>query len=163
MKTGRALLELFTASIFWLAGLFFLVLPYQEASRLKFADALLNDAQLFVPVGATLLGIAAIMTFAFYRLHRGRFFVLRMGDRYIAVDPFVISQTLRPLLRDRFPGKAVLQGVDLKRQGILQIRLALAEPQEASHMLSQVEQAFQGVLAKQFGYRRPFIVVLEEI
>lgn len=159
MKTGQALIALFVASVFWLGGLFFLVLPYQEALRLKLADALLRDAELFTPVGATLLGLAALLTFAFYRAHRGRFFVLRMGDRHVAVDPFVISQTLRPFLSERFPGKAALRGVELKRRGILEIRLVLAEPQ----VLSEVEPAFQNMLAKQFGYRRPFTVVVEEI
>ncbi len=162
MKVFQAMLELFATAIFFTAGLFFLVLPYQEALRLRLASALFQEPEWFTPAGIAFLFAAALLLLSFYFAQRDRFFVLRMGAQAVIVDPQVIDQTLRSLLHRQFLGKVALRDVEIGAHGNLEIGLLLASPESADKTLVDVEREFQVVLAKQFGYRRPFTVVVVE-
>jgi hypothetical protein len=160
MKPLASVLHLFVSMIFLSAGALLLGLFVFEPGRLKLAEALIAEPEYLVVAGAAVLSLGVFLVLGFYLAHRGKFLVVRMGERKVVVDAKVIASTLRPLFHKQFGRRLDLMSVEIGAKGQLEIALRLAPQVDAEQTLTILEVELQNLLAERFGYKRPFKLVL---
>jgi hypothetical protein len=146
---GLHLLILLT---FFLGALFFSFLPL-TFERLD----LVKKAPL---IGAGLFLAGLFLLLSFYLLHKGKFFVIKMG---VVADVRLIRHTLNECITRQFPDKISLSQVEIGRKSRIEIKVSL-QPQERKAkkaLLVDAEREFGNLLRDRFGYTKPFYLILK--
>jgi hypothetical protein len=146
-------LHLFVVLAFFLAGLFFVSLPYLPEVR----------AQIFEK--ATVIGLALFITslvllLGFYALDRGRYLVIKMG---IKTDVNVVRQTVEECIAVHFRKRIFLSDVEMDRKSRIEIRATFAslDENEREALYIEAEKELGILLKERFGYTKPFLLLVK--
>ena len=164
MRLGNLLfsaLHFFVVFFILMVGIFFLVLPYAEHFRILLIDALLSHLLYFQLFGGLLVGIGTLFLIGLYMMHRRRFFQIQMEAAKIEVDEQLIRKIVENYWKQHFPNHAYLTDVALKGTQELEIFTSLPEEKEEA-FFEEVQRELGSLLARQFGYQKPFTLTLVE-
>ena len=146
-------LHLFVVFAFFIAGFFFVCLPYLPEIRVQiFEKCTLIGLGLFITSLVLLLG--------FYALDRGRYLVIRMG---ISADVNVVRQTVEDCLMKQFPKKIALSEVEIGRRSRIEIKVRMAPlaEEEREELFIEAEKQLGILLRDRFGYSKPFYLIVK--
>ncbi|HEY4255364.1 MAG TPA: hypothetical protein VGM34_03350 [Chlamydiales bacterium] len=160
MNPFAAILHLFTSMLFLGFGSILLGFFAFEPARLKLIELLTREPDYLVLAGAAVLSVGVLLILGFYSAHRGKFLVVRMGERKVVVDAKVVASTLKPLFQKQFGQRLELLSVGIGAKGFLEIALRFAPQIDAEQTLTLIESELQLLLAQRFGYKKPFKVIV---
>ncbi len=95
-------------------GLFFIALPWAPKVRFTCADFIAERDDLFIPLGALLLGVGLILGIGFYFMQRKAYFQVRMSPA-IHVEKALLRTLLEAYWKDRYPEEKLKTDVILHR------------------------------------------------
>lgn len=153
-------LHLFVILAFFLAGFFFVALPYLPETRIQIIDFLSRRFEQCTLIGLGFFLASLLLLLGFYALNRGRYLVIRMG---ISTDLNIVRQTVEECLLRQFPKKISLSEVELGRRSRLEIRVSLAplEEDRREELFIEAEKQLVTLLRERFGYSRPFHLIVQ--
>jgi len=146
-------LHLFVVLAFFIAGLFFVALPYVPEFKAQiFEKSTLIGLGLFLSSFIFLLG--------FYALDRGRYLVIRMG---ISADVNLIRHTVEDCFARQFSKKISLSEVEIGHKSHLEFRVSFAQlsEKERLQLLTEAEKQLSILLRERFGYSKPFRFIVK--
>ena len=164
MKSGNVLfsaVHFFVIFFILTVGVLFLVLPYADHFRILLINSLLNDLPLYQILGYALIGASLLLFVGLYMLNRRRFFQIEMEAAFIEVDKGLIQEMVRGYWKELFPGKDSSVDVVVTGKQTLEVVASLPEEKEED-FFERVQRELGSLLARQFGYQKPFIVTLAE-
>jgi hypothetical protein len=146
-------LHLFVVLAFFIAGFFFVSLPYlPEIKTQIFEKSTL--------IGLSLFLTALILLLGFYALDRGRYLVIRMG---VSTDANVIRQTVEDCFARQFSKKISLSEIEIGRRSSLEIKISLTPLDEDAReaLFVEAEKQLTLLLKERFGYSKPFHLIVK--
>lgn len=151
-------LHLFVVLGLFMAGLFFVALPYLPASRLQLIDLLTNRFEKCTVIGISFFAVSILFLLGFYALDRGRFLVLRMG---ISTDLRIVRQTVEDLFARQFSKKLFLKEIAVGPKAVLELNVHLIplDEFEREELFVQAEKELSALLRERFGYTKPFYLI----
>ncbi len=154
-----SLLHLFVVFAFFIAGFFFVALPYLPESRVRVIDFFSLEFEKCTLVGLGFFALSLLLLVGFYALNRGRYLVIQMG---VAADLKVVRQTVANALSEQFPKQIALNDVELGARSRLAINVTLAPLEEEAReaLFIEAEQHLNTLLRARFGYSKPFYLVV---
>ncbi len=155
-----SVLQLFVVLAFFLAGLFFVALPYLPQTRGQIVVILSNQCEKCTIAGLGLFLASLLFFTGFYALNRGRYLVIRMG---ISADVKVIRQSVEDCLFKHFSRKISLKDLEIGAKNRLEFKVHIAPLDEANReqLFIEVEQQLSALLQKRFGYTKPFHLIVK--
>lgn len=153
-------LHLFVVLAFFIAGLFFVLLPYLPLTRIEIVDFFSHRYEQCTQIGMGLFLVALIFLLGFYALNRGKYLVIRMG---ISADLKVIQLAIEECFVKQFPKKISLKelGLGPKSRLDLKVYLAPADERAREDLFIAVEKQLSLLLHERFGYARPFHLIVK--
>lgn len=147
-------LHLFVVLAFFIAGFFFVSLPYLPEVKIQIFEKC-------TLIGLALFLAALILLLGFYALDRGRYLVIRMG---VAADVNVIQQTVEEYFARHFPKKISLTEIEIGRKSRLEIGVSLATLDEGARekLYCQVEKQLGLLLRERLGYSKEFYLMVRK-
>jgi len=154
--------QLFLVLVLACTGLFFIALPWAPQVRFTCAAFLAQRDDLFMPLGALILGVAAILGVGFYFMQRKAYFQVRMSPA-IHVERALLKTLLEAYWKERYPEEKLKTDVVLHRDQKLEFiaelpNLKSADPEK---LLSEVQLEVGGLMLHQLGYKRDFTFTFE--
>lgn len=142
-------------------GVLFVVLPYADHFRVLLINSLLSDLPLYQILGYAMIGASLLLFIGLYILNRRRFFQIEMGASLVEVDKGLIQDMVRGYWKELFPGKDTSVDIVISGKQSLEVVASLPEEREED-FFEQVQRELGSLLARQFGYQKPFTVTLAE-
>lgn len=164
MKVGNILfsaLHFFIVFFILTVGLFFFVLPYVPHLRIFLINSLLESLEFYQILGATLIGGSFLLLLALYFINRRRFFQIEMEGLKIEVEESLISEMVSNYWKGRFPNQEPYADVVIHGKQSLEVFVTLPEEKEEG-FFEEIQKELGTLLARQFGYQKPFTVNLVE-
>ena len=143
-------------------GLFFIALPWAPKVRFTCANFIAERDDLFIPLGALLLGIGLILGIGFYFMQRKAYFQVRMSPA-IHVEKALLRTLLAAYWKDRYPDEKLKTDVILHRDQRIELiaelpSLKSADPEK---LLMEVQLEVGKLMLHQLGYKRNFLFTFE--
>lgn len=153
-------LHLFVVLAFFIAGFFFVCLPYLPETRIQIIDFFSNQFEKCTLIGLGLFITSLLLLIGFYALNRGRYLVIRMG---VSTDLNIIRQTLEDCFQNAFSKKITLNEIELGRKSRLEIKVSLAPLDEEAReeLFIEAEKQLSLLLRERFGYAKPFHLIVK--
>lgn len=164
MRSGHLLFSAFHFFIICVVvggGIFILVLPYADYMRLRLIAFLTKPSELCFLIGAVVIGVGAILFAILYVMNRRRYFQLEMGGGVVAVEELLIRSAALDYFKAIFPNHELVADVVVRGKSMIEIIMTLPRAQE-EEFFSQVEQELGVILARRFGYQKPFTLTFVE-
>lgn len=155
MRTGNqffSAIQFLLVLLLFLGGGSLLGLHYVYGARQALADWILEGHNTFLILGALVLGVATLLLFSFYAMHRHPFIRFRMGERGASFDQALVKQRLEKLWEEEFTPQPV--DVHFSRGKIEVITRGELED------LEQIEERLKSLFAEEFGYSKEFHISL---
>lgn len=152
-------LHLFVLFFFFIAGLFFVLLPQLPLTRLEIVDILSHRPDVCTQVGIGIFIATALFFFGFYSLNRGKYLVIRMG---VSSDLRLIRDAVEECLAKHFPQKIALKEVGIGPKSRLDFKVHLVPVNEVmrQEIFVELEQQLGILLCERFGYNKPFHLIV---
>ena len=146
-------LHLFVVLAFFIAGLFFVAIPYVP----EFKTQIFEQSTL---IGLGLFLAAFILLLGFYALDRGRYLVIRMG---IKADLNLVRHTVEDCFARQFSKKISLSEVEIGSKSRLAFKVSFAPGSEKDRkgLLVEAEKQLSILLRERFGYSKPFHFIIK--
>lgn len=152
-------LHLFVVLIFFLAGLFFVALPYLPHARIELIDLFSNQIEKCTQIGMGFFLISLLFLFGFYALNRGRYLVIQMG---VSADVKVVRHAIEDCFLKQFPKRISLKDLEIGPKSTIELKIYLAPLDESAReeLFIEVEKELALLLQKRFGYSKPFYLIV---
>ncbi|HSX10191.1 MAG TPA: hypothetical protein VLF94_00525 [Chlamydiales bacterium] len=153
-------LHLFVVFAFFVAGLFFVCLPYLPETRIQIIDFFSHDFERCTLIGLAFFLTSVLFLLGFYALDRGRYLVIRMG---LSADINIVRQTLEECFQHQFSKRIHLNEVEIGRRYRLNITVSLAPLSEEARedLFIEAEKQLTLLLRERFGYSKPFYLIVK--
>jgi hypothetical protein len=144
------------------AGLFFIALPWAPHVRFLCSAFLAQRDDLFIPLGALLLAVAAILGVGFYFLQRRAYFQVGMTTA-VHVEKELIRQLLDVYWKKRYPEEKLKTEIVLHPDQRLELiaELPFVPAAESQKLLKDVEMEVGRLIWQQLGYKRDFLFTFQ--
>lgn len=165
MKSGNILfsaVHFFVIFFILTVGVLFVVLPYADHFRILLINSLLSDLPLYQILGYAMIAASLLLFIGLYMLNRRRFFQIEMEASLVEVDKGLIQEMVRGYWKELFPGKETSVDIVISGKQSLEVVASLPEEREED-FFEQVQKELGSLLARQFGYQKPFTITLAEI
>lgn len=145
-------LHIFIVLAFFVAGLFFVMLPYLPEIRTEIFEK-------STLIGLILFITSLVLLFGFYALDRGKYLVIRMG---VSVDINLIRQNVEDCIARQFAKKIFLSDVEIGPKSLIEISVSLGPLREDAReeLFVEAEKQFTLLLKQRFGYSKPFRLII---
>lgn len=145
-------LHLFVILAFFLAGFFFIAIPYVPEIKTQIFEKC-------TLIGLALFMASLILLLGFYALDRGRYLVIKMG---VKTNINIIRQTVEDCLNRSFSQKVHLSEVEIGPKSTLEIQVSLAPLSEDARedLFIEAEKHLSLLLYERFGYSKPFHLII---
>ena len=164
MRAGNILfsaVHFFVIFFILTVGVLFLTLPYTEHLRILLINSLLNNHAFYQTLGYVLIGGGALLLIGLYMMNRRRFFQIEMQASKIEVDESLIQEVVANYWKERFSDHESNAAVIVKGKQSIEIMATLPEEKEED-FFEEVQKELGSLLARQFGYQKPFVLTLVE-
>lgn len=164
MRSGHLLfsaLHFFMIVIIVGAGIFIVTLPYADYLRFRLITFLATPSELCFLIGSVVIGVGAVLLTILYAMNRHRYLQLEMVRGTAAIEEQLIRHAAQSYFKTVFPEHEPLADVVVKGKSMIEIITSLPRDQE-EEFFSQVEQELGLILARRFGYEKPFTLTFVE-
>ena len=146
---------------FFLAGLFFICLPYLPQTRIQIIELLSNSYGKCTNLGIGFLLAALFLLLAFYALNKGRYLVIKMG---VSTNIKIIRRAVEECFTKQFPKKIALKDLEIGPKAHLDFKVTLAPLGEAAReeLYIEVEEQLGILLRERFGYSKSFNLTVNQ-
>jgi hypothetical protein len=154
--------QFFLVLVIACAGLFFIALPWAPHVRFLSSNFLAQRDDLFIPLGALLLGVAATLGTGFYFLQRRAYFQVRMSTA-VHVEKELLRSLLEIYWKERYPEEKLSTDIIIHPDQRLEFvaELPYLKASESQQMLKEVELEMGRLILQQLGYKRDFLFTFQ--